>query len=158
MTHYEVLGVAPDASVREVRRAYVRLAHTHHPDHAGGDSETMRALNDAWTTLRDPAQRDRYDRSLRPVMPAPEPRVRSDVEDLMADLADDTPLGGTVVLPGWYSLAPVAAFVVSLALFGAAMLFGSQPALALAMGLFVVSCVLFVVSPFVAMLASRRGR
>jgi curved DNA-binding protein CbpA len=31
--HYRVLGVARDASKREIRRAYRRLALRHHPDH-----------------------------------------------------------------------------------------------------------------------------
>jgi curved DNA-binding protein CbpA len=30
--HYRVLGVPRDASTREIRRAYRRLARQHHPD------------------------------------------------------------------------------------------------------------------------------
>ncbi len=60
---YEVLRVAPDADMATVRAAYRRLARINHPD-VGGDEDVMRALNKAWTVLRDPARRRNYDRSL----------------------------------------------------------------------------------------------
>ena len=165
MTHYEVLGVASTAPTSEVRRAYVAQARRHHPDRAGGDPEAMRAVNDAWATLRDPARRERYDRTLQvatsprpPTPPAREPEPTSDLDDLLADLEDDTPLGGTVVLPRWLSLVPVGTFVASVAVGGAGMLFSSAPALSASVALFALSCALFLMAPFVALLASRRGR
>ncbi|MDQ2651140.1 MAG: J domain-containing protein [Actinomycetota bacterium] len=63
--HYEVLGVAPDASTTEVRQAYLALARTHHPDRPGGDAERMRQVNEAWAVLGDPARRASYDLTLR---------------------------------------------------------------------------------------------
>jgi hypothetical protein len=163
MTHYELLGVRPDAPTSEVRRAYVALARQLHPDRAGGDSEAMRALNDAWAILRDPDRRARYDRGLAaPVAgapaPAPAPDGSTDADDLLRDLEDDTPLGGQVVLPGWFSLVPVGLFAGSVVLLVGGALFSSAPALSLAVMLFVVSCALFLMAPFVALLASRRGR
>ena len=160
MTHYDVLGVPSTAPTSEVRRAYVALARRHHPDREGGDASTMRAINDAWSTLRDPQRRATYDRTLitTPTRTEPAPtRPRTDLEDLLADLADDTPLGGRVVLPGWLSLVPVALFGASIAAAGVAMLFGSSAAFAGALVLFVLSCLMFLMAPFVAMLASRRG-
>jgi DnaJ domain len=159
MTHYEVLGVSQTAPTSEVRRAYVGLARRHHPDRAGGDADSMRAINDAWATLRDPARRATYDRGLGRVVAAaasPETRVTSDLDDLLADLDDDTPLGGQVVLPRWLSLVPVGVFLASVGMFVTGLLFSSSPALALSLALFALSCALFLTAPFVALLASRR--
>lgn len=158
-----MLGVAPTALTAEVRQAYVALARTHHPDRTGGDVTRMRAVNEAWATLRDPGRRALYDLSLRsgpPPVPAPvddEPQVvRSDEDDLLADLADDTPLGGRVVLPGWLSMLPVATFAASVGLFCLGLLFASVSTIAVAMALFVLSCTMFLAAPFVALLTSRR--
>jgi molecular chaperone GrpE (heat shock protein) len=40
--HYDTLGVAPDASEEELRRAYRALAQRHHPDHNAGSPEAAR--------------------------------------------------------------------------------------------------------------------
>jgi DnaJ domain len=159
-TLYEVLGVTPSASALEVRQAYVALARQHHPDREGGDADVMRAVNDAWATLGDPARRAHYDLGLRPrtaaAPPAPPGPPRSDAEELLADLADDTPLGARVVLPPWISLLPVAVFAVSVGAFVLGLLFSSTSALAGALALFALSCAMFLVAPFVALLSSRR--
>ncbi len=168
MTHYEVLRVEPTAPIAEVRRAYVALARQHHPDRANGDADSMRAINDAWATLRDPDRRAAYDVSLgrarltaapaetRPASAPAETRPVSDLDDLLADLEDDTPVGGQVVLPRWLSLLPVATFAASVATVVAGMLFSSSAALSLGFLLFVLSCAMFLMAPFVALLASRR--
>jgi hypothetical protein len=163
VTHYSVLGVDSAASPAEIRRAYLALARAHHPDRAGGDATIMRAVNDAWAALGDPGQRARYDRSLggrRPAWPGgdePLP-VRHDADDLRADLADDTPFGGRVVLPRWMSLLPVAAFAASIGLFVVGLTFGSTPAIAMSVAVFMASCALFLAAPFVALLTSRRSQ
>ena len=74
VTHHEVLGVEPDASPEEVRRAYLRLARRHHPDRhaaavdqltAGDDSgQRMRDVNAAWSVLGDVDLRAEYDRRI----------------------------------------------------------------------------------------------
>jgi len=160
MSLYEVLGVAPSASAAEVRQAYVALARQHHPDLDGGDAERMRAVNDAWATLSDPARRARYDRTLIAPPPGPpgeEERPRSEAEDLLADLADDTPIGARVVLPPWISLLPVAVFALSVGAFCVGLLFSSKSALAVSVALFALSCAMFLLAPFVALLSSRRA-
>ncbi|HEX7277769.1 MAG TPA: DnaJ domain-containing protein, partial [Acidimicrobiales bacterium] len=71
-THYELLGLPPDASQDEVRAAYRALARRHHPDTqydvdaatADRSRQTMAALNAAWAVLGDPARRQAYDASL----------------------------------------------------------------------------------------------
>jgi curved DNA-binding protein CbpA len=159
VTHYDVLGVPRSAPTSEVRRAYVALARQHHPDRDGGDAAAMRAINDAWATLRDPGRRASYDLALRtaaaPAAPA-ERATRTDAEDLLADLDDDTPIGGRIVLPTWMSLIPVGVFASSLAALFVGLLFGSAPALGAALALFAISCTLFLMAPFVALIASRR--
>jgi hypothetical protein len=45
---FAVLGVDPGASVQELRAARRRMAMRLHPDHAGGDADAMRRLNDAF--------------------------------------------------------------------------------------------------------------
>jgi molecular chaperone DnaJ len=89
ITHYERIGVSPDASRDQIRAAYRRLARRHHPDAHEGDNNQMAALNEAWRVLNDPARRAMYDASLRTAArpaaatPAPEP------DDLDDDFDDD---------------------------------------------------------------------
>ena len=71
-THYDVLGVEPDASADELRAAYKRAARRAHPDH-GGSHAAMRAVNVAWEVLSDPDSRRRYDESLGDAPPPPGP-------------------------------------------------------------------------------------
>jgi curved DNA-binding protein CbpA len=72
---YGVLGVARDATAREIRRAYRRLARRHHPDLNPGPDNSQRfaAVANAYEILRDPVRRGRYDRTVGP-SPAVRPR------------------------------------------------------------------------------------
>lgn len=78
-TPYEVLGVAWDADVADIRRAYLKAARHHHPDIAGPEGdERMREINVAWTVLRDPVSRGRLDAGVGGWNPeAAEPTVES---------------------------------------------------------------------------------
>ena len=65
--YYQVLGVTQDASVAEIRAAFVRLSKRHHPDLAGGDSVLPWRLQDvqrAYHCLSDTATRAVHDRAL----------------------------------------------------------------------------------------------
>jgi hypothetical protein len=64
-THYDVLGVAPDAPPDQIRSAYRRAARQLHPDHAHSSSDAMATVNEAYRVLADPRRRLLYDRSLR---------------------------------------------------------------------------------------------
>lgn len=62
---YEVLGVAPDADDDEIKRAYRRLALQDHPDRNPGDAaaeERFKRATEAYSVLRDPERRARFDR------------------------------------------------------------------------------------------------
>ena len=63
--HYETLGVAPDASPREIREAYRALARRHHPDRGPADDGAMAAINEAYRVLGEPARRAVYDAARR---------------------------------------------------------------------------------------------
>jgi curved DNA-binding protein CbpA len=164
VSHYDVLGVGPSADETALHQAYVRLARRHHPDVAGGDAGRMQAINEAWATLGDPVRRARYDRALEigaaPTAPAATASPAADradsFDDLAWDLADDEPLRITVALPRWLSLLPVAMFAVAVLTFCIGLVVSSEPLLGLALMAFVLSCTLFLASPFLALFASRR--
>lgn len=62
--YYETLGVAPLATAKEIKDAYRKLAFEHHPDRnkENPDSaEKMKAINEAYAVLSDPAKRTEYD-------------------------------------------------------------------------------------------------
>ncbi|HET6173738.1 MAG TPA: DnaJ C-terminal domain-containing protein [Gaiellales bacterium] len=62
--YYESLGVARDASDDEIRRAYRKLARTHHPDvnKEEGSEDRFKEVSEAYEVLHDPEKRARYDR------------------------------------------------------------------------------------------------
>jgi DnaJ-class molecular chaperone len=61
--YYAVLGVSRTASLREIKRAYRRLAKKHHPDRKGGaGSEEFVVVQEAYEVLSDRRCRANYDR------------------------------------------------------------------------------------------------
>ncbi len=60
--YYAVLGVERTATADDIKRAYRRLAHQHHPDKAGGDEERFKKINAAYEILGDEQKRAQYDR------------------------------------------------------------------------------------------------
>lgn len=61
MTHYDTLGVPPEATADDIKQAWRREAKKHHPDREGGDPEQMALVNRAYEVLSDPERRSRYD-------------------------------------------------------------------------------------------------
>ena len=62
--YYAILGIASDATTRQVKAAYRKLAKTHHPDACPGDPDAaarFRQITEAYETLADPIRRKAYD-------------------------------------------------------------------------------------------------
>ncbi|AJC11473.1 molecular chaperone DnaJ [Berryella intestinalis] len=58
--YYKTLGVSRDASADEIKKAFRKLARTHHPD-AGGDEARFKEINEAYEVLSDDKKRQMYD-------------------------------------------------------------------------------------------------
>lgn len=61
MNYYEILGIDKSASQEEIKKAFHRLAHKHHP-HKGGDEKKFKEINEAYQILSDSEKRAQYDR------------------------------------------------------------------------------------------------
>ncbi len=59
--YYEILGVGKNASAEELKKAFRKLAHQHHPDKKGGDDKHFKEINEAYQVLSDSDKRARYD-------------------------------------------------------------------------------------------------
>jgi hypothetical protein len=172
MDPYAVLGVARDAPASEIRRAYVTLARSTHPDVRGDDpaaAEQMRRINLAWEMLSDDDSRAAIDRRLRQppqvpqasqYSPASEPASRpyEDEFDLGHDGfdGDDRPLTEGH-LPAWMRLGSPLAFVLGVfaVIFG--VLAGGFVLVRFGLLLLGLSALLFLLSPFVVLIRSRGG-
>jgi len=64
-SYYDVLGVSREASEKDVRQAYRKLAREHHPDVNHGDKaseDKFKRINEANSVLSDPEKRRKYDK------------------------------------------------------------------------------------------------
>jgi len=63
--YYEILGVGRNASEKEIRQAYRRLARKYHPDVNPNDKSAeakFKEIGEAYEVLSDPEKRAKYDR------------------------------------------------------------------------------------------------
>ena len=58
--YYKTLGVPRDADADTIKKAFRKLARTHHPD-AGGDEAKFKEINEAYEVLSDEKKRQMYD-------------------------------------------------------------------------------------------------
>lgn len=58
--YYEILGIERTASQEEVKKAFHRLAHKHHPN-KGGDEKKFKEINEAYQILSNQQKRSQYD-------------------------------------------------------------------------------------------------
>jgi curved DNA-binding protein CbpA len=90
-SHYEQLGVKPDASPNEIKKARRRAAERAHPD-KGGDQAEMASINHAFDVLIDPRRRLLYDRTGEDHQQPEREAVRAIITQVFADgLAKDVP-------------------------------------------------------------------
>ena len=64
MDYYEILGLKGDASQKQIKEVYRKLAFEYHPDRNQGNPEStarMKAINEAYAVLSNPAKRTNYD-------------------------------------------------------------------------------------------------
>ena len=62
--YYDILGVSRDASEREIKQAYRKLARKYHPDVNPGDKSAeakFKQINEAYEVLSDKEKRRKYD-------------------------------------------------------------------------------------------------
>ena len=62
--YYQVLGIAKNASEKEIKQAFRKLARKHHPDVNPGDrgaEQKFKEINEAHEVLSDPEKRRKYD-------------------------------------------------------------------------------------------------
>lgn len=59
--YYAILGVNKNASEDEIKKAFRKLAHQHHPDKQGGDEKKFKEANEAYQVLSDQEKRKKYD-------------------------------------------------------------------------------------------------
>lgn len=179
MGYYEVLGVSPDASVAEIRRQYLALARTAHPDlHSTSEAvwaasgAEMRDINAAWAVLGDADKRSAYDRCRMQAerdrgSPHERPFRATEAAHEAFHPFDDAPYQGFSEsndrpitmsrLPGWLVMAPPTLLIGGL---GGLTVGSFTNIVALVdVGLFsmLAAGVLFLVAPLVALARSRNG-
>ena len=59
--YYKILGVDKGANAEEIKKAFRKMAHQHHPDKKGGDEAKFKELNEAFQVVGDETKRKQYD-------------------------------------------------------------------------------------------------
>ena len=58
--YYNILGVSENASDKQIKQAFKKLAKEHHPDR-GGDTTKFKEANEAYDTLKNSSKKQEYD-------------------------------------------------------------------------------------------------
>ena len=62
MTHYDLLGVSSNASAKELKIAYLKMAKKYHPDvYDGVNKDHFKKVNEAYSVLKNAQKRSAYD-------------------------------------------------------------------------------------------------
>ena len=59
--YYNLLGVKKNATPDEIKKAFRKLAHQHHPDKHGGSDAKFKEINQAYQVLSNADKRQKYD-------------------------------------------------------------------------------------------------
>ncbi len=59
--YYKILGVEKSASQDEIKKAFHKMAHKHHPDKEGGDETKFKEVNEAFQVVGNAEKRAKYD-------------------------------------------------------------------------------------------------
>ncbi len=89
--YYEVLGVARDASVEQIKKAYRQLALKYHPDRNPGNKEAeeqFKEAAEAYEVLGDQEKRRRYDQFGHAGMRGTNFREFTDINDIFSAFGD----------------------------------------------------------------------
>jgi curved DNA-binding protein CbpA len=64
--YYQIMGLHPDASAKDIKVAYQKLAHAYHPDvsKAPNAEERFKELSEAYKVLKNSKKRAAYDKLL----------------------------------------------------------------------------------------------
>jgi curved DNA-binding protein len=65
--YYKIMGVSPDASDKDIKTAYRKLARKYHPDISkeANAEEQFKEMGEAYEVLKDPVKRAEYDQYLK---------------------------------------------------------------------------------------------
>ncbi|MGI9601637.1 MAG: J domain-containing protein [Acidimicrobiales bacterium] len=175
MDHYDALELTSSAQPDEIRAAYLKLARRYHPDsHPDAapaerrrNEQRMQEVTAAWAVLGDAERRRVYDQQ-RPQPTRSRSRAthtagRADdpYRFVPFDLDDDPPMPdtdpeGRRTHSRGLSMAPVLLLMAAIACLIVGAMTGLAPLLALGLGSFAASIVLFIVVPLVALTSSQR--
>ena len=59
--YYKILGIDKNASQDEIRKAFQKMAHQHHPDKQGGNEAKFKEINEAYQVLGNEQKRKQFD-------------------------------------------------------------------------------------------------
>lgn len=88
-THYEILGISPNASYEDIKRAFRKRSLQLHPD-VGGSTKKQQELNEAYRILKNQELREVYNLKLkRRSDPSLFPQGNYDIDELMKEMEDE---------------------------------------------------------------------
>ncbi|PJC01972.1 MAG: molecular chaperone DnaJ, partial [Candidatus Komeilibacteria bacterium CG_4_9_14_0_8_um_filter_36_9] len=58
--YYQILGVDKKATKDEIKKAFRKKAHEHHPDKGNGNADKFKEINEAYQVLSNEQKRQQY--------------------------------------------------------------------------------------------------